>query len=88
MCMDHITQEWGESLVAYSNKISGLADECKLNEITQAEIMAMIFICGCRSTKFRLDLRPQGKGVTWQFIKIKEQAGTEHQDTRNKTETL
>ena len=39
-------QERGESMVQYSNRILDLADKCDLNEITQQEIMAMIFICG------------------------------------------
>ena len=53
-----LPQEWGgESMVQYSNRILDLGDECELNEITQQEIMAMIFICGCRSTQFRKDLR-------------------------------
>ena len=30
--------------------------------------MAMIFIWGCKSTSFHLDLRRQGEGITWQFI--------------------
>ena len=63
-----LSQERGESMVAYSNRISNLADESELNEISQQEIMAMIFICGCHSTRFCLDLRHQGEGVTWQFI--------------------
>ena len=33
-----------------------------------------LFICGCRSTRFRQDLRRQGEGVSWQFIR-KEGAG-------------
>ena len=71
-----LSQELGESMVAYSNRISDLADECKQNEITQQESMAMIFICGCRSTRFRQDLRHQGEGISWQFIR-KEGAGWE-----------
>ena len=64
-----LSQERGELMVAYYNRISDLANECKLNEITQQEIMVMIFICGCRSTRFCLDLQRQGEGIMWQFIK-------------------
>ena len=82
-----LPQQRGESLVQYSNRILDLADECDLNEITQQEIMAMIFICGCRSTPFRQDLRHQGEGVSWQFIKKRAQAGTGLLVARNKMAT-
>ena len=64
----------GESMVQYSNRILDLADECDLNKITQQEIMAMIFICGCHTPQFRKELRCQGVGVSWQFIR-KEATG-------------
>ena len=62
-----LSQKRSESVVSYSNRISDVADEYELNEITQLEIM--IFICVDWSTRFRLDLRCQGEGITWQFIK-------------------
>ena len=34
----------------------------------------MIFICGCRSAQFRKELRRQGVGVSWKFIR-KEATG-------------
>ena len=52
-------------MVQYSNRILDLADECDLNDKTQQEIMAMIFICGCRSPQFRKELRRHGVGITW-----------------------
>ena len=55
-------------MAQYSNRILDLADECNLNDITQQEIMAMIFICGCRSLQFRKELRRHGVGISWQFI--------------------
>ena len=55
-------------MVAYSNRISDLVDKCELNEITQQVIMAMIFICGCRSTHFRLELRHQAEGKLTTFL--------------------
>ena len=36
-------------MVAYSNRILDIADECVLNDIIQQEIMAMVFIIHCRS---------------------------------------
>ena len=45
-----LPQEQGEGMVAYSNRILDIADECDLNDITQQEIMAMVFITHCRST--------------------------------------
>ena len=39
-----LPQEQGEGMVAYSNRILDIADECDLNDITQQEIMAMVFI--------------------------------------------
>ena len=59
-----LPQERGESMVQYSNRILDLADECHLNDITQQEIMAMIFICGCRSPQSRKELRRHGVGIT------------------------
>ena len=59
----------GESMVQYSNRMLDLADECDLNDITQQEIMTMIFICGCQSPQFRKELRRHGVGVSWQFKK-------------------
>ena len=44
-----LPQEQGEGMVAYSNRILDIADECDLNDITQQEIMAMVFITHCRS---------------------------------------
>ena len=69
-----LPQERGESMVQYSNCILDLTDKCDLNEITQQEIMAMTFICGCRSLQFRKELCHQGVEVCWQFIK-KEATG-------------
>ena len=43
-----LPQERGESMVQYSNRILDIADECDLNDITQQEIMAMVFITHCR----------------------------------------
>ena len=51
-----LSQERGESMVQFSNRILDLADECDLYDITQQEIMAMIFICGCRSPQFHKEL--------------------------------
>ena len=70
-------QERGESMVQYSNRILDLADKCDLNDITHQEIMAMIFICGCRSPQFRKELWRHGVGVSWQFIR-KEAQGWDH----------
>ena len=44
-------------MVQYSNRILDIADECDLNDITQQEIMAMVFITHCRSPQFRKELR-------------------------------
>ena len=63
-----LPMEGSESMVQYSNRILDLADECDLNDITQQEIMAMIFIYGCRSPHFRKELRHHHVGITWQFI--------------------
>ena len=60
-------------MVAYSNRILDIADECDLNDITQQEIMAMVFITHCRSPQFRQELRRHGVGVTWQFIRKEAQ---------------
>ena len=60
-------------MVAYSNRILDIADECDLNDITQQEIMAMFFITHCRSPQFRQELRRHGVGVTWQFIRKEAQ---------------
>ena len=60
-------------MVAYSNRILDLADECDLNDITQQEIMAMVFITHTRSPQFRQELRRHGVGVTWQFIRKEAQ---------------
>ena len=68
-----LPQEHGKSMVQYSNRILDLADKCDLNDITQQEIMAMIFICGCRSPQFRKELRRHGVGITWQFIRKEAQ---------------
>ena len=57
----------GEFMVQYSNRILDLEYECDLNDITQQKIMAMIFICSCRSPQFRKELRRHGIGVSWQF---------------------
>ena len=70
-----LPQERGESMVQYSNRILDLVDECDLNDITQQEIMAMIFICGCRSSQFWKELRRHGLGVSWQFIRKEARAG-------------
>ena len=48
-----LPQEQGEGMVAYSNRILDIADKCDLNDITQQEIMAMVFITHCRSPQFR-----------------------------------
>ena len=69
-------------MVGYSNRISDLADKCELNEITQQEIMAMIFICGCRSTHFRQDLRRQGE--VGNSSAKKSPGGTGHPAVKNK----
>ena len=66
-------QEHGEGMVEYSNRILDIADECDLNDITQQEIMAMVFIMHCRSPQFRQELRRHGVGVTWQFIRKEAQ---------------
>ena len=68
-----LPQEQGEGMVAYSNRILDIADECDLNDITQQEIMAMVFITHCRSPQFRQELRRHGVGVTWQFIRKEAQ---------------
>ena len=68
-----LPQEQGEGMVAYSNRILDLADECDLNDITQQEIMAMVFITHTRSPQFRQELRRHGVGVTWQFIRKEAQ---------------
>ena len=68
-----LPQEHGESMVQYSNRILDIADECDLNDITQQEIMAMVFITHCRSPQFRKELRQHGVGVTWQFIRKEAQ---------------
>ena len=60
-------------MVQYSNRILDIADECDLNDITQQEIMAMVFITHCRSPQFRKELRRHGVGVTWQFIRKEAQ---------------
>ena len=60
-------------MVAYSNRILDLADECDLNDITQQEIMAMVYITHTRSPQFRQELRRHGVGVTWQFIRKEAQ---------------
>ena len=60
-------------MVQYSNRILDIADECDLNDITQQEIMAMVFITHCRSPQFRKELRRHGVGVTWQFIQKEAQ---------------
>ena len=56
-------------MVQYSNRILDIADECDLNDITQQEIMVMVFITHYRSPQFRKELRRHGVGVTWQFIR-------------------
>ena len=68
-----LPQEHGESMVQYSNWILDIVDECDLNDITQQEIMAMVFITHCRSPQFRKELRQHGVGVTWQFIRKEAQ---------------
>ena len=68
-----LPQEQGESMVKYSNRILDITDECDLNDITQQEIMAMVFITHCRSSQFRKELRRHGVGVTWQFIRQEAQ---------------
>ena len=60
-------------MVQYSNRILDIADECDLNDITQQEIMAMVFITHCRSPQFRKELGRHGVGVTWQFIRREAQ---------------
>ena len=65
-------QERGESMVQYC-WILDIADECDLNDITQQEIMAMVFITHCRSPQFRKELRRHGVGVIWQFIRKEAQ---------------
>ena len=60
-------------MVQYSNRILDIADECDLNDITQQEIMAMVFITHCRSQQFRKELRRHGVGGTWQFIRKEAQ---------------
>ena len=75
-CMElfKLLQERGESMVQYSNWILDIADECDLNDITQQEIMAMVFITHCHSPQFRKELRRHGIGVTWQFIRKEAQS--------------
>ena len=68
-----LPQEQGEGMVAYSNRILDIEDECDLNDITQQEIMAMVFITHCRSPQLRQELRRQGVVVTWQFIRTEAQ---------------
>ena len=68
-----LPQEQEEGMVAYSNRILDIADECDLNDITQQEIIAMVFITHCRSPQFRQELRRHGVGVTWQFIRKEAQ---------------
>ena len=74
-CMElfKLLQERGESMVQYSNWILDIADECDLNDITQQEIMAMVFITHCRSPQFRKELRRHRVGITWQFIRKEAQ---------------
>ena len=60
-------------MVQYSNRILDIADECDLNDITQQEIMAMVFITHTRSPQFRQELRRHGVGVAWQFIRKEAQ---------------
>ena len=60
-------------MVQYLNRILDIADECDLNDITQQELMAMVFITHCRSPQFRQELRRHGVGVTWQFIRKEAQ---------------
>ena len=55
-------------MVQYSNRILDIVDECNLNDITQQEIMAMVFITHCRSPQFCKELHRHGVGATWQFI--------------------
>ena len=68
-----LPQELGQSMVQYSNRILDIADECDLNDITQQEIMAMVFITHCHSPQFRKELHRHGVGVTWQFIRKEAQ---------------
>ena len=68
-----LPQEHGESMVLYSNRILDIAEKCDLNDITQKEIMAMVFITHCRSPQFRKELRRHGVGVTRQFIRKEAQ---------------
>ena len=68
-----LPQELGKSMIQYSNRILDIADECDLNDITQQEIMAMVFITHCRSPQFRKELRRHVVGVTWQFIRKEAQ---------------
>ena len=68
-----LPQERGESIVQYSNRILDIADECDLNDITQQEIMAMVFITHCRSPQLCKELRRHGVGVPWQFIRKEAQ---------------
>ena len=79
-----LPQEQGEGMVAYSNRILDLADECDLNDITQQEIMAMVFITHTRSPQFRQELRRHGVGVTWQFIRKELRAGIGPNVARNR----
>ena len=60
-------------MVQYSDRILDIADECDLNDITQQEIMAMVFITHCRSPQFRKELCQHGVGVKWQFIRKEAQ---------------
>ena len=73
MVLFKLPQEHGESMLQYSNRILDIADECDLNDITQQEIMAMVFITHYRSPQFRKELRRHGVGVTWQFIRNEAQ---------------
>ena len=68
-----LPQEQGEGMVAYSNRILDIADECDLNDITQQETMAIVFITHCRSPQFRQELRRHGVGVTWHFMRKEAQ---------------
>ena len=79
-----LPQEQGEGMVAYSNRILDIADECDLNDITQQEIMAMVFITHCRSPQFRQELRRHGVGVTWQFIRKERRGGKDPNVAKNK----
>ena len=71
-----LPQERGESMVQYSNRIFDLADECDLNNITQEEIMAMIFICGAMGWA--------GAGIS---SERRARAGTDCYDVKNKMAT-